>query len=431
MLIPLRSLCLAVCLPVAVAACGGGEEATTEGPAIPATPPAPIPPPVPVRQPLSGDPVPALLVTQATFWKNELGKSKPGPARLSIWRQTATGWSETRVEDADSNVFHKAIQLKDGSIITAAAEKAMLKRWTFADGKWSSELLWSKEWGGQFNRLRDLEIADVDGDGKDEYVIATHDHGVVAVFNPDAPGGGVVELSSRPDTFVHEIEIGDVMGDKKKEFFATPSGRNEANKSQSGGVVMYKWNGKEYVSSEVEPWGASHAKEILVTDLNKDGKDDLLAVMEATTDATGNITHPVEIRRYIPDAKGGFTSTILASINDRQTRFLVPGDFDGDGQMDLVAAAMTTGLWLLKADPAAKDGPWKATSIDSNSSGFEHACRAADLDGDGKLELYVVADDQGEFKRYVWNASSSSFDKVVLGKTSKEDITWNVEPARL
>ena len=46
--------------------------------------------------------------------------------------------------DGDSNVFHKAILGEDGSILTIAAEKAMLKKWTHKDGKWSHELLWEK-----------------------------------------------------------------------------------------------------------------------------------------------------------------------------------------------------------------------------------------------------------------------------------------------
>ena len=58
----------------------------------------------------------------------------------------------------------------------------------FADGKWSAENLWTQSWGGKLNRLRDIEVGDVDGDGKDEWVIATHDAGVVAVVDPAEEG---------------------------------------------------------------------------------------------------------------------------------------------------------------------------------------------------------------------------------------------------
>ena len=44
----------------------------------------------------------------------------------------------------------------------------------------------------------------------------------------------VTEIDEKPDTFVHEIEIGDIDGDGKLEFFATPSDRNSASGSQAG-----------------------------------------------------------------------------------------------------------------------------------------------------------------------------------------------------
>ena len=125
-----------------------------------------VDPPTPAQEPLIGDggPSTTLLVTQAWFWKDEKDQSQPGPARLEIYRLTPKGFVKTRLEDGDSNVFHKAIPLVDG-ILTIGAEKALLKKWTYGDGKWKSETLWEKSWGGKFNRLRDIEIGDVDGDG--------------------------------------------------------------------------------------------------------------------------------------------------------------------------------------------------------------------------------------------------------------------------
>ena len=68
-----------------------------------------IDPPNPVQDPLTGEAGPSLLVTQAWFWKDENGDSQPGPARLEIWRTEESGWKRFRIEDGDSNVFHKAI----------------------------------------------------------------------------------------------------------------------------------------------------------------------------------------------------------------------------------------------------------------------------------------------------------------------------------
>ena len=376
----------------------------------------PVDPPTPMQESLVGGPYPGILLTQAWFWTDNKGGANPGPARLEIWRKTPKGWQRTRLEDGDSNVFHKAIPYEDG-ILTIGAEKAMLKKWTHKEGKWSFELLWQKSWGGKFDRLRDIEVGDVDGDGKDELVIATHDNGVIAVFDDQ---DNIVELDPKPDTFIHEIEIGDLDGDGKKEFFATPSARNSSKHSQGGSVVMYKWDGKSYIRSVVVAMDKTHAKEILVADIDQNGRDELYVVNEAVKIGSAIIT-PVQIVRYTQGEGSTLERKVIHSIQDAQTRFLVSGDFNGDGSLDLVAASMKAGLWFIERDGQDQ---WSASLIDAQSSGFEHSAYGADLDGDGALELYVAADDQRTLNAYVFK--DGAFQKEKIGEIPVNTITWNI-----
>ncbi len=381
--------------------------------------------PEPERQALTGPTRPALLLTHAWFWTDAEGAPKPGPARLDIWRDGNDGWSRTRLEDPDSNVFHKAMPY-EGGILTIGAEGAKLKKWSFTQGQWKDETIWEQSWGGRFNRLRDVEIGDVDADGKDEIVIATHDAGVATVIDiADDGTATAVEMDERADTFVHEIEIGDVNGDGKLEFFATPSDRNQAGHSQAGGIVMYRWDGKQYERSWVEKQEGTHAKEILSFDMDGDGTSELFGVLEAELDPNNKerILKPVEIRQYFPNKDGSFRFEVVATINDRQTRFLVPGDFDNDGKAELIAPALSTGVYHI-TPPDVGRGRWTATLIDDNSSGYEHVAYVADLNQDGTLELYVAADDQRELRRYTF--ANGQFTREVLGILDPSVLTWSI-----
>ena len=135
----------------------------------------------------------------------------------------------------------------------------------------------------------------------------------------------------------------------------------------------------------------------------------------------------VEITRFDADTDpaGG---SVIATLDDKLCRFLTAGDVDGDGRKEMVAAAHKSGLWLLRpgADPHAA---WTKTSIDANSSGFEHAAILADLDGDGIDELYVANDDDGEINRYVWVDGEPFKETLYTHPEGLSGFTWNIMPA--
>ena len=360
-----------------------------------------------------------LLLAYAQF-EVEDGRvtARPGPARLEILTREGGEWRTQVIEDRESAVFHKAMLLEPASgapgILTlagttpvAAGQRsqaaAKVELWRNTPEGWRAQTLWQSTFGGRINRMRDAEIADVYGDQRPDVAVGTHDQGVVAVLRQQETGNWTaVEIDREADTFVHEIEIGDVNGDGVLEVYATPSEPNTLDgQEQHGEVVRYVPKNEEG-RQVVADLGNRHAKEILVADVDGDGRDELYVAVEALTRGEGGaeIVEPVQIRRYdanTPPDQG----VVIATIEDRLTRFLTYGDVDHDGKNELVAAAFRSGLWLLEpgSDPR---GEWSIESIDRDSSGFEHAAVVADLDGDGTSELYVAADEQGEVRRYVW-----------------------------
>ena len=428
---------IAVCFSCLLLACRGERSSTppTEAPAETEAAPSTE---APTKEKASGnlpDSLPNGLLLAYSQFEVEDGRAtaKPGPARLEILTRDDGEWNVTVVEDPESNVFHKAMMLAPGAgkpgILTLGGSGAHVKLWRPESGTFSATPMWHEEFGGKFDRMRDAEVADLYGDGTEAIAVATHDQGVVAVLRPEGNDWKVEKLDQKKDTFVHEIEIGDLDADGVLEIYATPSDPNKLDaEAQRGEVVRYvpkKGEGRTVVAD----LGDRHAKEILVADVDGDGTDELYVAVEAKTTGRGadlRIVEPVEIRRYDadtpPDAK-----VIIATIPDRLSRFLTAGDVDGDGKKALVVASFSKGLWLLRPgkDPKSE---WGIESIDKDSGGFEHAALLTDLDGDGKDELYVAADNQGEVRRYVWVNGRPKREVIHRREIPMSAMTWNIMP---
>ena len=337
---------------------------------------------------------------------------------MEILIRRGSQWEHRYIEDPDSNVFHKVMAYPGpdgtGGVVTLGGTKAAVKLWQ-AD---RAETLWEADFGGKFSRMRDAEMGDIYGDGKQAIAVATHDQGVVAVLRPDDSGAFSVEkLDESPDTIVHEIELGDLDGDGIMEIYATPTAPNRMDgRQQPGKVVRYiPSTGEGRV--EVVDLGRRHAKEILVDDIDGDGRDELYVSVEAVSGGK------VEIRRYV-DATDPGAGDVVATLDDRLCRFLTVGDVDGDGQKEMVAATHKSGLWLLRPG----SDTWRKELIAADSSGFEHASILLDLNGDGRDELYVASDDQKEVRRYTLTETGWKGETLLKYTDDLARFTWNITP---
>ena len=378
-----------------------------------------------------------LLVAYSPFGQNDAGQwVEPRPARLELLTRRGGEWQVDVITDDDSNVFHKAMVFEPPGqapgILTIGGMGAFVKLWRRGAGGWEATTLWTEDFGGARNRMRDVEIGDLYGDGRPALAIATHDQGVFATIRVKEDGGyEVTQSDKKPNTFVHEVEIGDLDGDGTLEVYATPSEPNTMNgQPQSGQVVRYvPSRGME--PAVVADLGNRHAKEILVDDVDGDGRDELYVSVEGLTRREGGrleVIEPVEIRRYDADTPPDQGVVIARIEGDHLMRFLTAGDVDGDGKKEIVAASFSKGLWLLRpgANPRAE---WSIESIDRDSGGFEHASVLADLDGDGTDELYVASDNDGEIRRYVWVNGRARRSVIHSRSEPRSMITWNLMPA--
>jgi hypothetical protein len=277
-------------------ACDSGDS-PAPGAQAPSAAAAPEPAAAPAQPASSAPPdLPNAIVLALAQFVQEGGKPVPGPARAEFLVRRGGRWDVVAVEDPASNVFHKVMAYGEGDdlgLLTMGGTAAIVKLWKPGDRAASAQVLWEKDFGGKFSRMRDAEVADLYGDGGASIAVVTHDQGVVAILRPQGEGFAVEELDHEADTFVHEVEVGDLDGDGVLEVYATPSEPNKLDGSpQSGKVVRYvpaKGEGRVVVAD----LGDRHAKEILVEDVDGDGTDELYVSVEGHVNEAKELVHPV------------------------------------------------------------------------------------------------------------------------------------------
>lgn len=422
-----------LCAALFFSGCGGEKTPDTKSaPAVKPAPKAAAKPAAKAARSTTPDNLPeALVLGLAQFPPKGKGPPKPLPATMTFLVRQNGEWVVSQIEDTDSDVFHKVLHYTtpqgEEVLLSGGGSKAMLKLWRKTDAGHLAETIWEKDFGGRFSRMRDIEVGDLYGDGTSVIAVATHDQGVVALIKPEGEGYAVEEIDLEPNTFVHEVEIGDLNGDGVLEVYATPSEPNKLDGSTQSGRVTRYVPAKDEGRVVVADLGDRHAKEIFVEDLDGDGSDELYVIVEGNYDKkTKALSRKLEIRRY----QAGTDPTkgvVIGEFDDYLGRFLTAGDLDGDGQMELVAALKSAGVWMLTPG-ANPDSPWKKKLIDRKSGGFEHASIIADLDRDGRSELYVVSDKDGEVRRYTWEGGKPVREVIHKRTGGNTVFTWNIMP---
>jgi hypothetical protein len=227
----------------------------------------------------------------------------------------------------------------------------------------------------------DLALGDTRATGKPDAVL--YENGALYLLENNGDGTFATPVLVDTKNGFQSLAVADVNGDGKADIVAlTSTPVNSFDNTNS--LVVYISNGDGTFAAPVTLAASlSDAQDMIVADVNKDGKPDIVVFLSSTTAGTSSLTS------YLGHGDGTFSVGVNSTLAGSAPGSLAAADVNGDGNLDMLIGACC-GNSLASIAFGNGDGTF-ATNYGISIGPSTNAVGFADLNNDGRLDLLLVS----------------------------------------